>query len=129
MAVPRVRRVFLTILTALLALPLLASTALAQAGVITGKVTSAEGGTPIADVTVEALGGTKSYVAVTGDDGVFRIVNVADGTYTLVARKPGLAAKSTANVRPGSTLDFTMAAQTNMLATMTTTSRPMSTPR
>jgi outer membrane receptor for ferrienterochelin and colicins len=82
------------------ALLLLASPALAQAGAITGRVTSAETAAPIASASVEVR--TEAGQVLTGTlsnaEGVYRIANVAPGTYTVTARSIGFRAATNENV-------------------------------
>ena len=58
-----------------------------QKGVITGHVTDVNTHTPIQGVSV-ILEGTK-HSAVTSEDGMYRIADVAAGSYTLAARRIG----------------------------------------
>lgn len=70
-------------------LPLFASSvALAQTGMITGTVTSAEGGQPVVSANVVVVGARAG--ALTRDDGRYTIA-VAPGTYTLRVTRIGFA--------------------------------------
>ena len=70
-------------------LPLFASSvALAQTGMITGTVTSADGGQPVASANVVVVGARAG--ALTRDDGRYTIA-VAPGTYTLRVTRIGFA--------------------------------------
>ncbi len=103
----RVRRLVSTAAVALLALPAVATTAAAQSGIITGKVTSVGSGAPIEGAQVQATGAQR-YGAISGADGIYRLVNLADGTYTIVVRVIGYETRTFTDVRAGSTLDITL---------------------
>ena len=121
----RVRRVLTLTLLALGALPVVAAGLAAQAGTITGKVTTAESGRPIENATIKAavVGGT-SYSAVSGADGAFRLVNLSAGSYTVSVSAIGFAPKSSSNVQPGAALTIVMTPRTNVLEqTVVTASR------
>jgi iron complex outermembrane receptor protein len=64
--------------------------AVAQSGMISGRVTDADGGRPVAGATVLALAptGTAAAGTLTNDDGQFRL-SVPAGTYTLAVRRIG----------------------------------------
>ncbi len=109
MSVKRVRRFLCTTLMAFGPLPLLGATLQAQS-IISGKVTNAETGVPIEGVSVEAVGAQKAS-AVTGTDGTFRIVNLPEGTYTIIARRIGFDTRSIPNQRPGATVTIAMTAR------------------
>ena len=120
-----VRRLLASAVLALGALPVVAAGLAAQAGTITGKVTNAESGRPIENATIKAtIAGGVSSGAVTGADGAFRLVNLADGAYTVSVSAIGFAPKSSANVRPGAVLTIAMTPRTNVLEqTVVTASR------
>lgn len=59
-------------------------------GIVTGRVTDAQSGSPIAAVTV-AVQGTE-LGAITGTDGTYRITRVPNGSHTIVARRLGYGA-------------------------------------
>jgi outer membrane receptor protein involved in Fe transport len=61
-------------------------------GTIAGRVTEAKTGQPIAGATV-AIAGTR-WRATTGEDGRFRLEDVAAGTYTLTVRRIGYVTSS-----------------------------------
>jgi TonB-linked SusC/RagA family outer membrane protein len=61
-----------------------------EGGTITGRVTDAKSGEPIAGVSV-LIEGTLSR-GLTADDGGYRIANVSPGSQTLIARRFGFAA-------------------------------------
>jgi len=63
-----------------------------QGGTVSGRVTDAKSGKPIANVSVY-LEGTR-WRATTGEDGVYRLVDVTAGTYTLTASRIGYAKQS-----------------------------------
>jgi outer membrane receptor for ferrienterochelin and colicins len=73
-----------------LALTLIASPVAAQSGSIAGRVTAADGGRPVAGARVEASSSGRTAGSTTaGDDGQFRIVNLAEGTYTVTVTRIG----------------------------------------
>src|SRR5690606_26105505 len=79
----RVRRLFST-LAALGALPLLAASAQAQNGNISGRVTDSTNNTPVANAQVEAVAvGGRPYATTANSEGVYRIVDIPAGTYTV----------------------------------------------
>ncbi|WP_396220626.1 TonB-dependent receptor domain-containing protein [Gemmatimonas sp.] len=125
MALFHVRRLLASAVLVLGALPVFAAGLAAQAGTITGKVTNAESGRPIENATIKAtVAGGASSGAVTGADGAFRLVNLADGAYTVSVSAIGFAPKSSANVRPGAVLTIAMTPRTNVLEqTVVTASR------
>jgi iron complex outermembrane receptor protein len=92
---------------ALAPLPVVGSDAVAQSGVITGKVTNAGSGAPIEGAQVQASGAQR-FSALTGADGTFRFVNVPDGAYTVVVRVIGYDTKTVADVRSGSTVNIAL---------------------
>ncbi len=69
---------------------------LAQNGTITGRVTDAAKGTPVAAAQVQVAG--INLGTVSGEDGTFRIVNVPAGTYTVIVRRIGFSERRTPNV-------------------------------
>lgn len=107
MVLIRVRRFLSTLLLALAPLPVVGSDAVAQSGVITGKVTNAGSGAPIEGAQVQASGAQR-FSALTGADGAFRIVNVPDGAYTVVVRVIGYDTKTVTDVRSGSTVNIAL---------------------
>jgi outer membrane receptor for ferrienterochelin and colicins len=71
-----------------------AGTADAQTGTITGRVTSAVNATAISGATVDvSRAGTIVGSAQTGENGTYRIANLAAGSYSVVVRGIGFAAK------------------------------------
>ena len=105
MSVIRVRRFLATTLMALGVLPFAAGALSAQSGNITGKVTDAASGAPIENVEIRATG-AQTYGAISGPDGTYRLGNLADGSYTIVARRIGFEPKTITNVRAGATLNI-----------------------
>ena len=95
------------------------SSVLAQTGSITGTVTSAEGGTPIAGARVVVAGTTIG--AMTRDDGGYTI-SVQPGTYTLRAARIGFAADSASGIMVAAgqvtTVNFSMRPSAVTLATV-----------
>ena len=69
------------------------TTAAAQNGTITGRVTDVDGGRPVVGATVRALTATGSTAAgaMTNDEGQYRL-SVAPGTYTVSVRRVGYGA-------------------------------------
>ncbi|MBI4541077.1 MAG: TonB-dependent receptor [Gemmatimonadetes bacterium] len=63
-----------------------ATDGLAQTGTITGRVTDAESGAPLVSAGIEVLsgGGAGGAEVLSDQDGQFRAVNLAPGTYALV---------------------------------------------
>lgn len=107
-----VRKHFVSLLLSLFA----SSPLLAQAGRITGAVTSAEGARPIANVHVVVVG--TRLGTVTGDDGRYNIA--ADpGTYTVRASRIGLVPDSLIGVvvtsGASTTADFQMRVSVQVL--------------
>jgi iron complex outermembrane receptor protein len=82
-----------TLAFALAGLAFMASSAAAQNGTISGRVTDADGGRPVVGVTVRALTPTNATAAATvsNDDGQYRL-SVSAGTYIISARRVGYAA-------------------------------------
>jgi TonB-dependent starch-binding outer membrane protein SusC len=62
-----------------------------QTGTISGRITDAQTGLPLIGATAH-LTGTSFGARTVGDSGVYRILNVPPGTYTVVARMLGYAA-------------------------------------
>jgi len=79
----------------LLILLLAHSTALAQQGVVAGRVVDKEIGEPLTGAVVELLTGTGSVVqsATTGDDGSFRLTRIPEGSYALLISTLGYEAQ------------------------------------
>jgi TonB-dependent starch-binding outer membrane protein SusC len=71
-----------------------ATSVLAQTGTITGVVTAADGGRPLADVQVRASAGNGAYTRI---DGRYTIT-LAPGTYTVRVTRLGFAADSAMNI-------------------------------
>ncbi len=68
--------------------------AAAQTGSITGKVTDAEGGMPVAGARVTAVSGLRTAATVvSGDNGSYRITGLAEGTYSVSTSRIGFQAK------------------------------------
>jgi len=101
------RRLVSSALLALGLSPAAMSKVAAQSGIITGKVTSSGTGAPIEGAQIQASGAQK-YSAITGADGVYRLVNLADGAYTLVVRVIGFDSKTVLAVRAGSTINIVL---------------------
>ncbi len=103
----QVRRLLSTAAFACALLPLVGFEAAAQTGVISGKVTNAGSGAPIEGAQIQASGAQR-YGAISGADGSYRLVNLPDGTYTLVVRVIGYDTRTITDVRAGSTLDIAL---------------------
>ncbi|MEP6858057.1 MAG: TonB-dependent receptor [Gemmatimonadales bacterium] len=120
MSASPLRRLFIGLGLTLLAVP-----AAAQSGSITGRVTAAAGGRPIAGARVEAsLSGATAGSATTDDTGQFRIVNLAEGSYSLTAARIGYQLQRVDGVQVGTgivTADVTMPAIASMLEQVVTT--------
>ena len=86
----------------------------AQGGTITGKVTDASSGAPVENVEVRAIG-AQTVGGISGADGTYRLVNLADGSYTVIARRLGFEPKTITNVRPGATVNIAMNARAAQL--------------
>ena len=120
-----VRR-FVSRIPALVAFLSLAGAAAAQTGTITGKVTDAASGRPLASANVQAVSGARTAAsAVTGEDGSYRLTGVAAGTYTVTATKIGFLAKHTDGVSVAgnatTTANFAMTEFAAMLNPIVTT--------
>ncbi len=88
---------WLLLTTAIAATPALAR---AQTGTISGKVTDTTTSAPLSGATARALsGGTTSGTATAGDDGTYRIANIAPGTYEVVVTRLGYLARRIPGVR------------------------------
>jgi len=108
-----------------LALTLFAGSATAQSGSITGRITAADGGRPIAGARVEAsLGGATAGNATTDENGQFRIVNLAEGTYIVTATRIGYQLRRLEAVQVGTgiaTADLAMGGLASILDQVVTT--------
>jgi outer membrane receptor for ferrienterochelin and colicins len=87
------------LLLPVVALALLARPALAQSGSITGRITDSTSRAPIASARVQAVGGPTSVMATSGEDGSYRLVNLAAGTYSVVVTRIGYSARRVENLR------------------------------
>ena len=77
-----------------------ATPALAQTGSIGGKITDSTTSAPMADANVRAISGTSTAgAAIASSDGVYRIANLAPGTYDVVVSRIGYAQRRVAGVR------------------------------
>jgi len=84
----------------LLALLVLPVTIRAQTGAIAGRVTDSTSSDPLSSARVSAASGGASAVSVpTGDDGSYRIANLAPGTYDVTVTRIGYALRRVAGVR------------------------------
>jgi iron complex outermembrane receptor protein len=101
------RQLRTAVLSALIAWPFAAQPLLAQSGTITGKVTAVGSGAPIENARVTATG-PQTATATTGADGSYRLVNLADGSYTIVVRVIGYSTKTVVDVRSGATANVEM---------------------
>lgn len=73
---------------------------LAQGGAIVGRITNSAGGAPITEARVQAVSGTGQIAAsvLSREDGAYRIVNLAPGTYQVVVSRLGYGLSRTQNV-------------------------------
>lgn len=88
--------------TAIAALLLLAAQpAWAQTGSITGRVTSADNGQPVADAQVQAVAadGQVAASALSTGDGAYRLTGLEDGAYTIVVTIAGFQTERIADVQ------------------------------
>ncbi len=121
MVAPSLRRLLLGVALTLFALP-----AAAQTGTISGRVTEAGTGRAIANADVRAVSGVSSVFGAHADEnGVFRIVNVPPGTYTVEARHLGHKATGVSSVNVGAgasaNVDVTMPVAPSQLTEIITT--------
>ena len=120
MSASLLRRLFIV-----LGMTLLAAPAAAQSASITGRVTAAADGRPIAGARVEAsVSGRTAGSAATDDSGQFRIVNLAEGTYALSAARIGYQLQRIEGVQVGTgiaTADVTMSPIPSILEQVVTT--------
>ena len=111
---------FVSRLSTIAAFFAISASAAAQTGSITGKVTDAATGRPLAQITVEAISGGQTVASgVTGEDGNYRLKGVAAGTYTVAVRKVGFVPERSAGVRvsagAAATANFTMTEKVSKL--------------
>ncbi|MBL0939772.1 MAG: TonB-dependent receptor [Gemmatimonadaceae bacterium] len=119
------RRLLASAALAIGVLPMASTSAAAQSGSITGKVTDAASGRPIENAQIQAqLTGGQAYGAISGADGSFRVVNLPDGSYTVTVRALGFEQRVFTNQRPGATVDAAMTERPTQLGqTVVTASR------
>lgn len=129
MALLHVRRLLATALLCSAVIPLSGAQLFAQTGILSGKVSDAQSSKPLANaqVQLQAAGGP-SFGAVSGEDGVYRAVNVPAGVYTVSVRLLGHLPRTYPGTRitanGTTTLDVTMVAQIVQLnQTVVTASR------
>ncbi|MBC8086813.1 MAG: TonB-dependent receptor [Phycisphaerae bacterium] len=129
MALLQVRRLFSAATLCSAAFALSAAIASAQTGILTGKVSDAGDGKPLANAQVQlSVPGGASYGAVSGEDGVYRAVNLPAGVYTATVRLLGYMARTYPGTRitdgGSTTLDVVMTGQIVQLnQTVVTASR------
>lgn len=93
---PRSIRRFLCVL-AVLAVP---ATVRAQTGAVAGRVTDSTTATPLPGATVRVLSGSNTVgQATTGEDGSYRVSNLAAGTYDVSITRLGFSARRVARVQ------------------------------
>ncbi|MCX5766362.1 MAG: TonB-dependent receptor [Gemmatimonadetes bacterium] len=120
---------FVNRLFALAAFCAAATSAAAQAGQIAGRVSEVDGGKGAVGVRIQAVSGLKiAAVVQTGDNGNYRIANLAPGTYAVVAQRIGFQAKRSEGivVKAGATTtaNFALeAAVTSLNEVVTTATR------
>ncbi len=121
----RLRRSLSRSWRASLIVPLAAASLAAQTGTITGKVTDAVSGRPLENAQVQAqLEGGLSYGAISGADGVYRVINLPDGSYTVTIRSLGYTQRVFNAIRPGATVNAALIEKTTQLSqTVVTASR------
>ena len=129
MVLLQVRRLIATAMLCSAIIPLGAAQLFAQTGILSGKITDAVSSKvlPNAQVQLQAEAGT-SYGAVSGEDGMYRAVNVPAGVYTVTVRLLGHQARTYPGTRitagATTTLDVSMTAQIVQLnQTVVTASR------
>ena len=136
MRIPEIRRKWAcSVLALLVAFGLAATPALAQTDVTTSRISgTVEGsdGAPLPGVTVEATNTETGLVqvAVTDEEGFFRVLNLPTGTYKVVATLEGFATSTADNVRLllGSTPTINFTLQSSSVAesiTVTAESLPV----
>jgi len=120
MSASLLRRLFIVLGITLLAVP-----AAAQSGSIIGRVTEAASGRPIAGARVEAsVSGRTAGSATTDDNGQFRIINLAEGSYSVTAARIGYHLQRVDGVQVGTgivTADVTMPPLPSILDQVVTT--------
>jgi len=120
MSASLLRRLFIV-----LDLTLLAAPAAAQSASITGRVTAAAGGRPIAGARVEArVSGALAGSATSDDTGKFRIVNLGEGSYSVTVTRIGFQLQRIDGVQVGTgivTTDVTMSPVPSQLEQVVTT--------
>jgi len=120
MSTSRLRGLFIVLGLTFFAVP-----AAAQSGSITGRVTAADGGRPIAGARVEArVSGRTAGSATTDDNGQFRIVNLAEGSYSVTAARIGYQVQRVEGVQVGTgivTADVSMSPLPSILDQVVTT--------
>ncbi|MEP6549887.1 MAG: TonB-dependent receptor, partial [Gemmatimonadales bacterium] len=108
-----------------LGLTLFAAPAAAQSGSVSGRVTTADAGRPIAGARVDArISGASVGGATTDEDGRFRIVNLPEGSYSLTAARIGYQKKRVDGVGVGTdvvTTDLAMSPIASVLDQVVTT--------
>lgn len=129
MSLFHVRRLLTIALLCSAVLPLTAAKLFAQTGILSGKVTDAVNSKPLANAQVQLqLTGGSSYGAVSGEDGMYRAVNLPAGVYTVTVRLLGHMPRTYPGTRitdgATTTLDVLMTAQIVQLnQTVVTASR------
>lgn len=124
-----VRRLLAIALLCSAAIPLTAAKLFAQTGILSGKVTDAVSSKPLPNAQVQLqLTGGSSYGAVSGDDGIYRAVNLPAGVYTVTVRLLGHVPRTYPGTRitngSTTTLDVVMTGQIVQLnQTVVTASR------
>jgi outer membrane receptor for ferrienterochelin and colicins len=93
---------FVNGLFAVIGLVLAATTAGAQTGSISGRVTAGANGGPVADAQVRVMQGMSEVArGQTDAQGAYRIANVASGTYAVLVNRIGFAMKRVEGVSVG----------------------------
>lgn len=101
-----------------------ASQAQAQAGSMSGRVTDANSGAPVAAAQVQVAG--LALGTVSADDGTYRISNVPVGTYTIVVRRIGYLERRlpgvTVSAGATATANIELRDNANLISAITVTS-------
>ena len=92
------RQPWVAFLVSLLALATLAAPAVAQQGLLTGRITDAGSGQPVSSAQLQFVGGPQATGGLTDSDGVFRF-QLTPGTYTVVVERIGFRTERFVGVR------------------------------
>ncbi|MFI5311766.1 MAG: TonB-dependent receptor domain-containing protein [Gemmatimonadales bacterium] len=117
---------FVSRLSAIVAFVVMAAGAAAQTGTISGKVTDAATGRPIAGANVQVVAGARTAgTAAASEDGSYRVTGLPPGTYAVAASKVGYTLKRAENVTVSGgapvTVNFAMTEISTLLNPVVTT--------